>query len=149
MTTPYQDAVSAPAHDVSSGVTAAAAREADRMAELTIAQNRLARGEDPATGFPGGYAVAFHAATYSKATTASTVQLDVTKARIGATYSVTVTSSGGGTPVTKTGTVTKTNFAITGVDCHSLTAGTMTATMHLTKDTHQGADATGTAALTS
>jgi hypothetical protein len=97
---------------------------------------------------PIGYAVAFHAGSYSIATTAATARVDITGAEVGAAYALSIASSGGGTPVTATGTVASGTFNITPLDLHLLTAGTLTATLTLTDTVgNVGSPVTGTATL--
>ena len=63
------------------------------------------------------------------------------------TYSCTISSSGGGTPVTKTGTVTSATQSVTGIDVSSLKDGTLTFSVTLTKADKTGPVATATATL--
>jgi hypothetical protein len=67
---------------------------------------------------------------------------------VGATYSYTVSSNGGGTPVTGGGTVSSATQQVTAIDVSSLPDGTLTYTVTLT-DTggNLGAAATATATL--
>ncbi|WP_204113625.1 beta strand repeat-containing protein [Shimia biformata] len=53
-------------------------------------------------------------------------------AEVGATYAYTITSSGGGTPVTDTGTVTSANQTVPGIDVTGLADGTLTFSVTLT-----------------
>lgn len=97
---------------------------------------------------PAGHAVAFGAASYQLGVDADDVDVDVTDAEVGADWEITVTSTGGGTPVTDSGTVAEADFTIEGLDLSGLTAGTLTASLVLT-DSHNNAAAavTDTATL--
>lgn len=97
---------------------------------------------------PSGYAIAFNAGTYTLGTDANAVRVNVTGAQVGATYAITISSSGGGTPVTATGTVSNASFNVQNINCSGLTAGTLTASIVLTDtDGEAGAAATGTGTL--
>src|SRR5262249_16551684 len=97
---------------------------------------------------PTGYAIAFHAPSYQLGVDANAVRVDITGAEVGASYAGTISSSGGGTPVAFSGRVGGASFNVPNINCGSLTAGTLTASMRLT-DTHhnQGAAVTATATL--
>jgi hypothetical protein len=71
-------------------------------------------------------------------------------AEIGTMYSFTVTSSGGGTPVTGNGTVSSATQRVTGIDVSSLAGGTLTYSVTLTDTAgNTGSAATATATLDS
>ena len=66
-------------------------------------------------------------------------------AEVGATYNYTITSNGGGTPVTNSGTVTASGQTISGIDLSSLNDGTITISVTLTDaNGNTGAAATDT-----
>ncbi len=69
-------------------------------------------------------------------------------AEVGATYNYTVTSSGGGTPITGSGTVTSATQQVTGINVSSLPNGTLTYSVTLTDAAgNTGTAATATATL--
>ncbi len=69
-------------------------------------------------------------------------------AHVGATFQYTITSSGGGTPITSTGAITSATQQMTGIDVSSLPDGTLTYTVTLTSaDGLTGPAATATATL--
>ena len=63
------------------------------------------------------------------------------------TYNYTVTSSGGGTPITGSGTITSATQDITGINVTSLPNGTLTYSVTLSKNGVTGVAATATATL--
>jgi surface protein len=66
-------------------------------------------------------------------------------AEVGASYSYTLSSSGGGSPLTGTGTVTSANQSFSGIDVSSLPDGTLTLSLTLTDAaTNTGTPATAT-----
>lgn len=75
---------------------------------------------------PSGYAVAF----LSGPITAS--GFEVSNAYVGASYAFTISSSGGGTPVTGSGIVAGSNHQVTGLDLSGLADGTLTLSLTLT-----------------
>jgi hypothetical protein len=75
---------------------------------------------------PSGYSVAFLASTFTSAA------FEIRGAEIGAAYSFTVSSSGGGTPVAGTGTIVAAQQQITGLDLSGLGDGTLTLSVTLT-----------------
>jgi hypothetical protein len=80
---------------------------------------------------PAGYSVAFLASAINLANqTAASFQ--ISGGEIGASYSYAVSSSGGGTPVTGTGTVSADPQPITGLDLSGLGDGTLTVSITLT-----------------
>ena len=94
---------------------------------------------------PSGYAVAF---TTSPVTAANytAVAFQITGAEVGTTYNYSISSSGGGTPVTGSGTIATATQNVTGIDLSSLPDGTLTVSLTLTDTaSNTGAAATNTA----
>jgi len=96
---------------------------------------------------PSGYTITANDSLIN-ASEASATSFTFAGAQVGATYSYTVRSSGGGTAVTGSGTVSSATQQVTGINVSSLSDGTLTYSVTLT-DTggHVGAAATGTATL--
>lgn len=90
---------------------------------------------------PAGYGVAF----LSGPITAAGFQ--ISNATVGASYSFTITSSGGGTPVTGSGTVDSVTQQVTGLDLSGLADGTLTLSVTLA-DALGNAGAAATASMT-
>lgn len=123
--------------------------EANLQTALKTERNAIRAGATDDDTAPAGHTVAFDANSYSKADTAEEVVVTIGNAELRATYALTITSSGGGTPVTRTGTIAGATTELTGIDCSALTAGTMTASLVLTDETGNAASAvTDTATLT-
>ncbi|NEM96089.1 T9SS type A sorting domain-containing protein [Pontibacter burrus] len=82
---------------------------------------------------PANYKVAFNQSliTYN---TKSDVTITVTEAEVGATYNYTITSSGGGTPVTGAGEVATAAFDISSIDVTPLSDGQLTVALTLTDE---------------
>ena len=76
---------------------------------------------------PSGYSVEFDAASYDE-TTGQNASISISGANIGNDYTLTITSSGGGTPIVYNGTVGAVNFDIDEIDLTTLNTGTGTAT---------------------
>jgi hypothetical protein len=96
---------------------------------------------------PRGYVITPNDLVINAAEAAST-GFTFAGAEVGATYRFTVTSSGGGTPVTGTGTVTSATVLVTGIDVSSLPDGTLTFTVTLTDWAgNVGPEVTATATL--
>jgi hypothetical protein len=94
---------------------------------------------------PSGYSVAFDEASYD-GTTGLNATIDISGANLGDSYSLTITSSGGGTPIVYTGTVGSATFSISNIDLTTLNTGTGTATYFETDAFgNEGGDATDTA----
>jgi hypothetical protein len=94
---------------------------------------------------PSGYSVAFDEASYD-GTTGLNATIDISGANVGNSYSLTITSSGGGTPIVYTGTVGSATFTISNIDLTTLNTGTGTATYFETDSFGNiGGDATDTA----
>lgn len=79
---------------------------------------------------PAGYAVSFQAAAVNGANAASTA-IQITGGEIGSTYAYSITSSGGGSAVTGSGTVTADPQLVTGLDLSGLADGTLTVSVTL------------------
>jgi hypothetical protein len=130
--------------EAESDYAAALAAHKDARVALRVARRAAAIGDLVP---PTGYAIAFNAATYTLGTNANAVRVNVTGAEVGAAYAISISSSGGGTPVTRSGTVASASFNIQNIDCSGLTAGALTASLVLT-DTHGNAGAARTGAGT-
>ncbi len=119
----------------------------DGIADSTAAVatvNVLASADQTA---PSGYTIAA-TDTLLNATEATAASFTFTGAEVGATYSYTVISSGGGTPVTGSGTISSATQQVTGINVSSLPDGTLTYSVTL-RDTagNTGGAATATATL--
>lgn len=80
---------------------------------------------------PNGYAVAFTTDPINSGNqTAAAFQM--TGAEVGATFDYSITSSGGGTPVTGSGTISTATQSVTGIDVSGLGDGTLTVSLTLT-----------------
>lgn len=75
---------------------------------------------------PSGYLVAFLAGPVTA------TGFEISNADVGAGYAFTITSSGGGTPVTGSGTVASATQQVTGLDLTGLADGTLTLSLTLT-----------------
>lgn len=80
---------------------------------------------------PSGYSVAFTSDPVN-AGNATAAAFTISSAEIGATYNYSISSSGGGTAVTGTGTISTATQAITGLNVSGLTDGTLTVSVTLT-----------------
>lgn len=94
---------------------------------------------------PAGYGVTFTTTpVFSGNETA--VDFDITTAEVGSTYNYSITSSGGGAPITGSGTISGATESITGIDVSGLTDGTLTVSVTLTDlSANAGAAVTDTA----
>ncbi|SMX40768.1 DUF7933 domain-containing protein [Maliponia aquimaris] len=93
---------------------------------------------------PAGYAVSFDQDPVNLANVTA-VSFTFAGAEPGASYAFTVTSDGGGTPVTGTGTLATATDQVTGLDLSGLSDGTLTLTVALTDPAgNTGADVTDT-----
>ncbi|GAB3542487.1 hypothetical protein GCM10027443_43410 [Pontibacter brevis] len=101
----------------------------DAAGNGNTASSELIRTYDSAA--PVGYGVAF-VQTVVNYGNERDVSARVTGAEVGASYSYTVTSSGGGTAVTGSGTVAASSFDITGLNLSGLGNGQLTLTLRLT-----------------
>ena len=96
---------------------------------------------------PSGYSITSDQATYN-ATTSASAGFTFANAVVGTTYSYVVSSSGGGTAVAATGTVTSATQDVTAINVSSLPNGTLTFSVTLTNTASiTGAAATATAIL--
>ncbi|MDO9551044.1 Ig-like domain-containing protein, partial [Rhodonellum sp.] len=80
---------------------------------------------------PAGYSVSIDQNLINESN-ASAVSFTIAGAEIGATLNYSFTSSGGGTPVTGSGTITSANQQFTGIDIKGLAKGTITLSLTLT-----------------
>lgn len=80
---------------------------------------------------PSGYSVAFTTDPISDANAAAAA-FQITGAEVGATYNYTITSSGGGTQVTGSGTISSSTQNVTGINVAGLGDGTLTVSLTLT-----------------
>lgn len=94
-------------------------------------------------GGVGGTSAGFVGAPFVEGTSDSSVTIRISRASIGASYAYEITSSGGGTPVSGSGTVSAEAFDITGINLTGLNAGTLT----LSYEEDSVEVATGTALL--
>ena len=95
---------------------------------------------------PTGYSVAFDPAAIIPSNQSS-VSFTFTGAEVGAGYDYSISSSGGGTPVTGSGTIATSGDQITGIDVTSLPDGTLTLSATLTDaNSNEGAAANDTVA---
>ncbi|MGO9109761.1 MAG: peptidylprolyl isomerase, partial [Thermoguttaceae bacterium] len=96
---------------------------------------------------PSGYSIQANQAVVNNATSTN-AGFTFSDAEVNATYNFTVTSSGGGSPVTGSGNVTSATEQVTGVDVSSLSNGTLTYSITLTDQAgNVGAAVTATATL--
>lgn len=110
-------------------VSVAANAAQDAAGNGNTASSALTRAFDSVA--PSGYAVAFdqNLITFSNQ---EKVSVKVTGAEVGATYSYTITSAGGGTPVTGTGSVSAATFDINNINVTALADGQLTISLRLT-----------------
>ena len=96
---------------------------------------------------PSGYTITPDQSSYNS-TTAASAGFTFANAEVGDTYSYTISSNAGGTPVTGTGTVTSATQDVTGINLSGLAAGTLSFFVTLINPVgNAGAAATGTATL--
>jgi hypothetical protein len=95
----------------------------------------------PIAGPPAGYGVEF----FNDPFTGTTFNWRMTNAEIGATYFVEVVSSGGGTPITSSGTVTSETMQFFSQSLAGLNPGELTIALFLTNVNGAGAIVTDTA----
>uniref|UniRef100_UPI0032218C86 DUF4347 domain-containing protein n=1 Tax=Marinimicrobium locisalis TaxID=546022 RepID=UPI0032218C86 len=111
---------------------------------VTVADSSNAEVDNAA---PTGHSISFDDANID-ASEASATSFTFASAEVGANYSYTISSSGGGTSVTGSGTVTSTGEQITGIDVSGLPDGTITLSVTLTDAAGNAASAvTDTATL--
>ena len=95
---------------------------------------------------PTGYSVTPDRATINASQAAST-GFTFAGAEVGSTYNFSISSSGGGTAVTGSGSVTSATQDVTGINVASLPDGTLTFSVTLAESGSVGAPATTTATL--
>ena len=96
---------------------------------------------------PSGYWVMADQTTFNS-TTAASAGFTIDGAEVGATYAYTISSSGGGTAVTGSGTITSASQHVTGINVASLSDGALTFSATLTNTYgNAGGAATTTATL--
>ena len=96
---------------------------------------------------PSGYTISSDASTYN-ATTATSAGFTFADAEVGDTYAYTISSSGGGTALTGSGSVTSATQDVNGINISSLPDGTLTFSVTLTNPAgNPGSAATATATL--
>ncbi|MBL6449373.1 gliding motility-associated C-terminal domain-containing protein [Fulvivirga sp. 29W222] len=86
------------------------------------------------TSAPTGYSVAFDQAA-ANAGNSTAISFTFAGAEVGTTYNYTISSSGGGTNVTGSGTISTATDQITGIDVSGLGDGTLTLSVTLTDNT--------------
>jgi cyclophilin family peptidyl-prolyl cis-trans isomerase len=101
----------------------------------------LIKGTDPS-----GYSIKANQNTLNS-TTATSAGFTFANAEVGATYAYTISSGGGGTPVTGSGAVTSATQDVAGIDVSSLTDGTLTFSVTLTNGVGTGEPASATETL--
>lgn len=105
-----------------------------KLAVTTIADSTLTLsapiGPSDVTA-PAGYAVAFVTDPIGPGNLTA-VAFDITSAEVGSTYNYTISSSGGGTNVTGSGTAGAATVNVTGVDVTGLNDGTLTVSVTMT-----------------
>ncbi|KKL02770.1 Ig-like domain-containing protein, partial [Rheinheimera mesophila] len=89
---------------------------------------------------PAGYSASITPATIDKSNEAA-VGIQLSNAEVGATYSYSISSSGGGTAVTGSGTVSTASALIGGINATALPEGTLTLTVTLTDAAGNSGDA--------
>lgn len=116
-----------------------------KTAVTTIADTTLALGGSvPDVTAPSGYAVAFTTDPITSSNQ-SAAAFQITSAEIGTTYNYTISSSGGGTNVTGSGSISAATQNVTGINVSGLGDGTLTVSLTLTDAaTNTGAAATDT-----
>ncbi|MCY0966378.1 hypothetical protein, partial [Parathalassolituus penaei] len=92
------------------------------------------------TSVPTGHSISFDDSNISSSE-ASSISLTMAGAEVGATYSYSISSSGGGTPVTGSGTISSAGQPISGVDVSGLSDGTLTVSLVLTDSAGNAATA--------
>lgn len=89
---------------------------------------------------PTGYSITADESHISQAESTST-SFTFADAEVGATYNYTISSSGGGTPITDSGTITSATQTIDGIDVSSLPDGELTFSVTLTDIGNKTGDA--------
>jgi cyclophilin family peptidyl-prolyl cis-trans isomerase len=96
---------------------------------------------------PAGYTIAAVPAALN-ATTDTAAGFQFTAAEVGMTYQFSISSSGGGSPITGSGNVTSATQSVTGINVSSLSDGSLTYSVTLTDSAgHVGAAATASGVL--
>jgi large repetitive protein len=80
---------------------------------------------------PSGYSITANQSTLD-ATSAKSAGFTFADAEVGTTFAYTISSSGGGTPVTNTGAISSATQNVTGIDLSLLSNGTLTYSVKLT-----------------
>lgn len=133
-------AVITPAADGEVNISVSASKAQDAATNGNKASNTVSLTYDATA--PAGYAIAFNQERVD-VTNVNAVSLAITDAEVGASYTYSIESSNGGTPVTGTGTVAAASFELTNQDLTGLNDGTLTVTLYLTDAaTNKGAAAT-------
>jgi large repetitive protein len=117
-----------PAAQGAVSVVVAAEVAQDAAGNVNTASNQLSRIHDSVA--PSGYAVTFNQTPIDFSNQAN-ASVQVSGAEVGAAYSYTITSAGGGTPVAGTGTVAAATFDIAGLNLSGLAEGQLTLTLTL------------------
>ncbi len=116
----------------------------NKEAVTTIADATLAVSGTGDGTAPSGYTVAFTTDPVNDANKAAAA-FTISSAEVGATFDYTISSSGGGTNVTGSGTITNATQSVTGLDLTGLGDGTLTVSVTLTDTSfNTGAAATDT-----
>ena len=118
-----------PTADGSVTISVAAGSAADAAGNQNTASNTLSLTYDATA--PTGYSVSFDQ-TYINSSNHTAASFAFSAAEVGASYSYTISSSGGGTPVTGSGTISTATDQITGIDVSGLSDGTLTLSVTLT-----------------
>ena len=92
------------------------------------------------TTVPSGHSISFDDSLINS-TEASSISVTMASAEVGAAYRYSISSSGGGTAVTGSGTVTSASEPLTAIDVSSLTDGTLTVSLSLTDSADNAAGA--------
>ena len=124
------------ARTISVAVNDGALASASAVTTLTVAKGAV----------PAGYTIAANPSTLN-ATTAASAGFTFAGAQVGAAFSYSVSSSGGGTPVTGSGAIGSAAQAVTGINVSALSDGTLTYSAALTNGAGTGAATTATATL--
>ena len=95
---------------------------------------------------PSGYTIVADQSSLDS-TTATAAGFTFSNAVVGATYSYSVSSTGGGTPVTGSSTVTSAAQDVTGINVSSLSSGTLTFSVAITNGAGAGQATSATTTL--
>ncbi|NDK55866.1 Ig-like domain-containing protein [Pontibacter fetidus] len=128
-------------------VSIAAGKAQDAARNGNEASNIIKRQYDAVA--PAGYAVKFAVAQVNVSNEKS-IDLNITGAEVGASYTYSISSSNGGEPVNGSGTVSAAAFTIAGLNLSGLKDGMLTVTLYLTdRATNKGEAATAQVAKVS